>query len=109
MRRVGKRVTFSPSPGGFPRGRPALTILVSVNVLPPEPDGPEEPQCSSKGCREPASWALLWNNPKLHAPDYRKTWLACDEHRVTLGNFLEVRGFLREVTPFGAASDAPIS
>jgi hypothetical protein len=72
------------------------------------PAGPAEPQCSSKGCRESASWALLWNNPKLHTPDYRKTWLACDTHRTTLGNFLEVRGFLREVTPFGAASDAPL-
>ena len=49
-------------------------------------------------------WALRWNNPKLHAPEYRKTWLACEEHRETLGNFLEVRGFLREVTPFKGIS-----
>ncbi|XVV14786.1 hypothetical protein ACQP2X_10785 [Actinoplanes sp. CA-131856] len=68
-----------------------------------------EPQCSAKGCRADAAWQLLWNNPKLHAPDYRKTWLACDEHRISLGNFLDLRGFLREVTPFGTASDAPIS
>jgi hypothetical protein len=52
---------------------------------------------------------LRWNNPKLHAADYRKTWLACEEHRESLGGFLEVRGFLREVAPFGAAADAPIS
>ncbi|MBB4694120.1 hypothetical protein [Paractinoplanes abujensis] len=72
-------------------------------------DGPSYAQCSAKGCRAHATWQLLWNNPKLHTPDYRKTWLACDDHRPTLGQFLDVRGFLREVTPFGAASDASIS
>jgi hypothetical protein len=66
-------------------------------------------QCSAKGCRAGAAWQLRWNNPKLHAADYRKTWLACEEHRESLGGFLEVRGFLREVAPFGAAADAPIS
>lgn len=57
-------------------------------------------QCSSKGCRAAARWQLLWNNPKLHTPEYRKIWLACDEHRPTLGDFLEARGFLRSVLPF---------
>jgi hypothetical protein len=57
----------------------------------------------------PAAWQLRWNNPKLHAPDYRKTWLACDDHRRYLGDFLDVRGFLREVSPFPAATDAPVS
>ncbi|GGK71870.1 hypothetical protein [Mangrovihabitans endophyticus] len=57
-------------------------------------------QCSAKGCRAPASWQLRWNNPKLHTPERRKTWLACDAHRERLGDFLDVRGFLREVTPF---------
>ncbi len=80
-----------------------------MDLFDSRPDGPSEPQCSAKGCRREASWQLLWNNPKLHTPDYRKTWLACDEHKATLGQFLEVRRFLREVTPFGAASDAPIS
>lgn len=67
------------------------------------------PQCSAKGCRAPAAWQLRWNNSKLHQPAYRKTWLACPEHRETLGAFLDVRGFLREVSPFPAPSDAPIS
>jgi hypothetical protein len=67
------------------------------------------PQCSAKGCRAPAAWQLRWNNPKLHTPAYRKTWLACDDHRGSLGDFLDVRGFLREVSPFPAPSDAPIS
>jgi hypothetical protein len=71
-------------------------------------DGPAV-QCSAKGCRAGAAWQLRWNNPKLHTADYRKTWLACDGHRASLGGFLEVRGFLREVAPFGAAADAPIS
>jgi hypothetical protein len=66
-------------------------------------------QCSAKGCRADAVWQLRWNNPKLHTPEYRKTWLACPQHRETLGGFLDVRGFLREVSPFPAPSDAPIS
>jgi hypothetical protein len=59
----------------------------------------DSPVCSAKGCREPARWDLRWNNPKLHDPQRRKTWLACDVHRETLGEFLGVRGFLREVAP----------
>ena len=55
--------------------------------------------CSAKGCRRPAGWVLLWNNPRLHDPDRRKRWLACDEHRETLGDFLRARGFLRDVEP----------
>jgi len=57
-------------------------------------------RCSAKGCRAAASWALLWNNPKLHTPERRKTWLACDDHRRSLGDFLRARGFLREERPF---------
>ncbi|MEV6212206.1 hypothetical protein [Kitasatospora sp. NPDC051914] len=56
--------------------------------------------CSAKGCREAAGWVLVWNNPKLHTPDRRKTWLACDDHREHLSQFLGVRGFLKEVVPF---------
>ena len=59
-----------------------------------------EAVCSAKDCREAASWALRWNNPKLHPPDRRKTWLACDRHRHSLGDFLGARGFLRETEPF---------
>jgi hypothetical protein len=55
--------------------------------------------CSARGCRAPATWALRWNNPRLHTPDRRKTWLACDEHRESLSRFLDARGFLREVEP----------
>ncbi|GLY02065.1 hypothetical protein Acsp01_24440 [Actinoplanes sp. NBRC 101535] len=68
-----------------------------------------DPQCSAKGCRAAATWQLRWNNPKLHTPDYRKTWLACIDHKDSLSEFLSRRGFLREVTPFGAAEQADIS
>ncbi|MBM0124489.1 acetone carboxylase [Pimelobacter simplex] len=55
--------------------------------------------CSARGCREPAHWQLLWNNPKLHTPERRKTWLACAEHRESLEAFLGARGFLKETVP----------
>jgi hypothetical protein len=60
---------------------------------------PESPICSAKGCRAPAVWVLAWNNPKLHTPERRKTWLACDEHREHLSSFLGMRGFLKDVVP----------
>jgi len=65
----------------------------------PERFPPDPKICSAKGCRAPARWELRWNNPKLHTAERRKTWLACDEHRTTLGDFLDARGFLREVAP----------
>jgi len=59
--------------------------------------GVEVLRCSAKGCKDPARWALRWNNPKLHPPERRKTWLACDAHQDSLSLFLSARGFLREV------------
>ncbi|MCQ4083378.1 hypothetical protein NGB36_22920 [Streptomyces sp. RB6PN25] len=56
-----------------------------------------KPICSAKGCQAAAEWVLAWNNPKIHAPERRKTWLACDEHREYLSKFLGVRGFLKDV------------
>jgi hypothetical protein len=61
--------------------------------------GPDAPICSAKGCREPAAWALRWNNPRIHEPERRKTWLACDTHREHLSTFLDRRGMLRDVEP----------
>jgi hypothetical protein len=58
--------------------------------------------CSAKGCGAHATWVLRWNNPKLHQPERRKTWLACDDHRDSLGEFLSLRGFLRETEPASA-------
>lgn len=50
-------------------------------------------QCSAKGCRADATRAILWNNPRLHTPKRRKTWLACEEHLVSLREFLTLRSF----------------
>jgi hypothetical protein len=72
---------------------------VDVVDLSATPDPVGERVCSGKGCREQASWALLWNNPKLHTPERRKVWLACDEHRDYLDNFLSARGFLKQIVP----------
>ena len=68
---------------------PATLHLVSDDLL----------RCSAKGCRSTAVWQLLWNNPKLHPPERRKAWLACDEHRAHLADFLDARGFLRSTSP----------
>ena len=53
--------------------------------------------CSARGCRAPASYVLVWNNPKVHAPEREKTWVACEVHRQSLADFLDLRGFLRRV------------
>lgn len=65
------------------------------------------PDCSAKGCRAAATWALRWNNPRLHTPERRKVWLACEEHRGSLGDHLAARGFLRETVPFDPADPDP--
>lgn len=71
-----------------PRERLCQTAAVATD---------ESLTCSAKGCRAPARYALRWNNPKLHPPERRKTWLACPEHREHLAGFLGRRDFLREV------------
>ncbi|MGH3748093.1 MAG: hypothetical protein ACRDT8_11910 [Micromonosporaceae bacterium] len=55
--------------------------------------------CSAKGCRQPAEFALRWQNPKLHTGDRHKTWLACSSHQAYLSDFLSARGFLKQVEP----------
>lgn len=52
--------------------------------------------CSAKGCREKAAYGLLWNNAKLHTPERRKIWLACDKHADPLSDFLSKKGFLKD-------------
>ncbi|MEZ2389939.1 hypothetical protein AB6813_10385 [bacterium RCC_150] len=56
--------------------------------------------CSRKACRSHASWKLLWNNPRIHAPERRKAWLSCDEHREWLEDYLQTRGLWKETVPF---------
>ncbi len=69
-----------------------------VTDAPPD-TAPDDLLCSAKGCRADAVWALRWNNPKIHTPERRKIWLACDGHRESLSAFLDRRGFLRDVVP----------
>jgi len=65
--------------------------------------------CSRAGCRARALWRIEWRNPRIHSPDRRKVWVACDEHREYLRDYLAARDFPVTVAHFGAApaEDAP--
>ncbi len=63
----------------------------------PERAGPDSVICSARGCREPAAWAVVWNNPRIHTPDREKIWTACDGHRDHLADYLRRRSMLRRV------------
>jgi hypothetical protein len=62
----------------------------------------EQTVCSRAGCRDQAIWALRWRNPRIHAADRRKIWVACDEHVVYLREFLSARDFPVEVAALAA-------
>ena len=79
-------------------GPDLLGNLMQTGSAATEPDAVEV-QCSRKGCNAEAIWQLLWNNPKIHTPQRRKIWLACDAHRKFLAEFLESRAFLKEIQP----------
>lgn len=66
-----------------------------------DPVTADELVCSAKGCRAEARWGLLWNNPRLHTPERRKVWLACDDHREHLEQFLGARAFWKQTVPVG--------
>ncbi|MEV7971580.1 hypothetical protein [Cellulomonas sp. NPDC089187] len=55
--------------------------------------------CSARGCRADAVWGVRWNNPKLHTPERRKVWLACDDHRTHLEEYLRIRDFWKDTLP----------
>lgn len=57
--------------------------------------GPESLNCSARRCLEPAAWAILWSNPAIHYGRH-KTWLACDEHKDFLIDYLAQRSFPTE-------------
>jgi hypothetical protein len=57
--------------------------------------------CSRAGCRETANWRVEWRNPRIHSPDRRKIWVACDEHRDFLRDYLAARDFPVMVAPLG--------
>ncbi|WP_426995769.1 hypothetical protein [Pseudarthrobacter sp. N5] len=66
--------------------------------------------CSRKACRADASWRVLWNNPKIHTPERRKVWLACDAHREWLEDYLQTRALWKETQALNAGeSEALLS
>ncbi|TPW70959.1 hypothetical protein [Schumannella sp. 10F1B-5-1] len=74
---------------------------------------PDRPTCSSAACRAAASWRVNWRNPRIHTADRVKVWLACDEHRSSLSDYLATRGFPVLVSaldePVDAVPDAATS
>lgn len=56
-------------------------------------------ECSRAGCRAAALWRIEWRNPKIHSPDRRKVWVACDEHRDFLRDYLAARDFPVTLAP----------
>jgi hypothetical protein len=65
-------------------------------------DQESSPICSARGCQAAATWAVVWNNPRLHTPDREKIWVACGEHKQSLADYLAVRSFLKRVEPLEA-------
>lgn len=63
----------------------------------PMNDGPAA--CSRARCVEDAAWKVNWRNPRIHGPERVKVWLACDEHRDFLAQYLAERSFPVHVTP----------
>jgi len=70
-------------------------------------DSAGAPACSARSCRSPATWALLWRNPRIHSPDRTKRWLACEEHRESLADFLARRDFPLRVEPLDPTTPPP--
>ena len=62
--------------------------------------------CSRAGCRAPALWRIEWRNPKIHSPDRRKIWVACDEHRDYLRDYLAARDFPVTLAPLTSAGSS---
>jgi hypothetical protein len=56
-------------------------------------------ECSRAGCRSPATHQVVWRNPRIHAADREKIWLACDEHVGFLSDYLRARDFPVTVRP----------
>ena len=76
-----------------------------LGALSSDQQGPDTPTCSRKGCPVDAAWQIKWNNPKIHTAERRKVWLACDEHRQWLENFLKARLFWRSTEPLESRLD----
>lgn len=64
----------------------------------PIAEGPETLTCSARRCEKAAAWAIVWSNPAIHY-GRSKTWLACDEHREFLHDYLAYRNFPAKAVP----------
>ena len=58
--------------------------------------------CSRTGCSAPASWQVQWRNPRIHSPERRKIWTACDDHVAYLRDYLAARDFPVDVVAIDA-------
>jgi len=63
-------------------------------------------RCSRAGCKQEATWAVNWRNPRIHTPDRVKVWLACEEHRDYLYDYVDARGFPVTITPAGVVVES---
>lgn len=52
-----------------------------------------EATCSRAKCAATAETRIEWRNPRIHAEDRIKIWLACAEHLDFLLGFLKSRNF----------------
>ncbi|MFE7844744.1 hypothetical protein ACFUTX_06030 [Microbacterium sp. NPDC057407] len=68
------------------------------------PDQEGAATCSRAGCRHAARWRIDWRNPRIHAEERVKTWVACDDHRDYLRDFLAARSFPVSVSELPATS-----
>ncbi|WP_460795273.1 hypothetical protein [Microbacterium sp. GXF0217] len=50
-------------------------------------------ECSRAGCRDTATHQVVWRNPRIHAADREKIWLACEAHVGFLSDYLRARDF----------------
>jgi len=67
-------------------------------------------QCSRAGCTADARWIVEWRNPRIHSPERRKQWAACDEHVGYLRGFLAARDFPVSMRPLdGVAAVEDVS
>ena len=57
----------------------------------------EDHECSRAACRNRATHQVIWRNPRIHAEDRQKIWLACDDHVDYLSEYLRARDFPVEV------------
>ncbi len=64
---------------------------------------PATERCSRAGCSLPAGWKVNWRNPRIHAEDRVKIWLACDDHVDYLRDYLSTRDFPVVVTDLGTS------